>query len=492
MCAAIWARRRIHVSKRWDSLNAEASADALASGIQRRLQDRLRQGIEKAQFESPATEDYQWSGESSTREIGEATTRALTEKRFPCAQCGAILNYAVGTRSLECEYCGHANQIAHSKERIEELDLHAALRQLQTSNAVSPESQVINCPNCAAQFALDAHIHSGECPFCSTHVVTGTSVAKPIKPKGLLPFSITSDEARDSYQRWLNKRWFAPSALKKYARGDTTLNGVYIPFWTYDSDTATAYRGQRGDIYYVTQRYTTTINGKRVTRTRQVPKIRWRRVSGRTSRHFDDVLVGATRTLPRKITDWLAPWDLQNLEPYTEEFLAGFSSEVYQVDLDEGFNVAQSTMDTIIKKDVRHAIGGDKQRITSLRTQHSDTTFKHVLLPLWTAGFQFRDKTYRFVVNGRTGKVRGERPYSIVKIGLAAVAGLIGLAGVLFVASEYQHGAAYSQSGFADGIRERINIDWRREVSPSRWPDIPLDGSPRKLDFPSLPPELQF
>ena len=149
-------------------------------------------------------------------------------------------------------------------------------------------------------------------------------------------------------------------------------------------------------------------------------------------------------------------------------------------------------MDTIIKNDVRHAIGGDKQRITSLRTQHSDTTFKHVLLPLWTAGFQFRDKTYRFVVNGRTGKVRGERPYSIVKIGLAAVAGLIALAGVLFVASEYQRGAAYSQSGFADGIRGRINIDWRREVSPSRWPDMPLDGSPRKLDFPSLPPELQF
>ena len=160
MCAAIWARRRIHVSKRWDSLNAEASADALASGIQRRLQDRLRQGIEKAEFESPATEDYQWLGESSSREIGEATTRALTEKRFPCAQCGAILNYAIGTRSLECEYCGHANQIAHSKERIEELDLHAALRQLQTSSAVSPESQIIHCPNCAAQFALDAHIHS--------------------------------------------------------------------------------------------------------------------------------------------------------------------------------------------------------------------------------------------------------------------------------------------------------------------------------------------
>ncbi|MDB4223556.1 PAS domain S-box protein, partial [Granulosicoccus sp.] len=109
----------------------------------------------------------------------------------------------------------------------------------------------------------------------------------------------------------------------------------------------------------------------RVTRTRKVPKTRWYSANGRTSRHFDDVLVGATKTLPRQITDWLAPWDLENLIPYTEDYLAGFSSEVYQVDLDEGFNIAQESMDKIIRGDVRRAIGGDKQRITSLKTHHS-------------------------------------------------------------------------------------------------------------------------
>jgi len=44
------------------------------------------------------------------------------------------------------------------------------------------------------------------------------------------------------------------------------------------------------------------------------------------------------------------------------------------------------------------------------------------LLPLWTAAFTFKGKTYRFVVNGRNGKIRGERPYSIIKIGLAGIA----------------------------------------------------------------------
>lgn len=445
-----------------------------------------------------AGKDYQWpDGEvvAGERPLGEASTTELTEKRFPCQQCGAVLHYAIGTRSLQCQYCGHANAIVDSAGTIEELDLHAALARLQASGVVSPETHVMSCPNCAAEFALDAHIHAGECPFCSTTVVTATSRTKPIKPRGLLPFDITDEQARDSYRRWLNKRWFAPGALKKHARSDTPLNGVYIPYWTYDSDTVTAYSGMRGDVYYVRQRYTAVVNGKRVRRTRQVPKVRWTPVSGRTNRHFDDVLIGATRTLPRKITDWLQPWDLHNLVPYTEDYLSGFSSEVYQVKLDEGFNIAQASMDRIIRTDVHHGIGGDQQRINSVRTRHSDTTFKHVLLPLWTAGFQFRDKTYRFVVNGRTGKVRGERPYSIVKIALAVLGGGAVLAVALTVASGTQWAQVGGSSrSFNDGIRERIRIDWGSEPAPSRWPNVPLGesrGERRTVEFPPLPRELR-
>lgn len=454
------------------------------------LERQLQQRIDVQKSSGVASEAYRWRDDvDEHNQIGESTTRALTEKRFPCAQCGAILNYAVGTRSLECQYCGHRNAIERSRETIREIDFHSALRDLQTSAVIATTEQGISCPNCAAHFELDAHVHAGECPFCGTPVVTETSKSKPIKPKGLLPFSVTDVQAHEAYQRWLAKRWFAPNALKKYARSDAGLNGVYVPYWTYDSDTSTAYRGQRGEVYYVTQRYTTTHNGRRVTRTRRVPKIRWYPASGRTTRHFDDVLVGATRTLPRKITDWLAPWDLQNLEPYTEDYLAGFSSEVYQVNLDEGFSVAQNTMDEVIRSDVRHAIGGDQQRIHSVSTRHSDTTFKHILLPLWTAGFQYGGKTYRFVVNGRTGKVRGERPYSKIKIALAVVSGaaLLGSA-MFFVAGS--SGISSNGWDFNTRMRQSFPIDWDQLPSPSRWPDVPL--SDRTWSYEIRLPRVNF
>ncbi len=346
---------------------------------------------------------------------------ASEETRFPCANCGSALTYAVGTDELECTHCGTRNAIAISEVVIEEIALPRGLEKLEQTRSKGKTETILKCPNCAAQFDLDTHLHASDCPFCGTTVVTSTGEIQEFSPQALLPFAITRDEAHQAYEKWIKRLWFAPSKLKKHAREEYGLNGIYIPYWTYDSDTKTAYSGQRGDIYYVRRNVTVMENGRYVRRSKMVPKVRWTPAHGSTDRHFDDVLIGATRTLPRKITDWLEPWDLENLVPYTEDYLSGFQSEVYQVALDEGFSHAKNIMKQIIRNDVKRSIGGDQQRIQRVHTRHSDTTFKHVLLPLWTAAFSFRGKTYRFVVNGRNGKTRGERPYSVIKIALAGV-----------------------------------------------------------------------
>lgn len=357
-----------------------------------------------------------------------------TETRFPCEECGGDLSYSVGTDNLKCKYCGREHEISIPDVEIEEIELPKGLERLERTRKLGKTETVLKCPNCAAQFDLDEHVHSGDCPFCGTSVVTSTGEIHEFSPQALLPFAITRPEAVAAYEKWIAGRWFAPSKLKDHARESRSLKGVYIPYWTYDSDTATSYAGQRGDVYYVRQNVMVRINGRLTRQSKMVPKIRWTPVQGRTDRHFDDLLIGATRTLPRKITDWLEPWDLQNLVPYTEEYLSGFQSEVYQVALDEGFEHAKIVMKQIIRNDVNRSIGGDQQRIVRMHTKHSDTTFKHVLLPLWTAAFTFKDKSYRFVVNGRNGKIRGERPYSIIKIAIAGMAAaiLFGGAAVLF------------------------------------------------------------
>ena len=42
-----------------------------------------------------------------------------------------------------------------------------------------------------------------------------------------------------------------------------------------------------------------------------------------------------------EITERLEPWDLEQLVPYREEYLSGFQSEMYQIDLEPGFKRAR-------------------------------------------------------------------------------------------------------------------------------------------------------
>jgi len=93
-------------------------------------------------------------------------------------------------------------------------------------------------------------------------------------------------------------------------------------------------------------------------------------------------------------------------------------------------------MDRVILRDVKFDIGGDRQRVHSVNTKVSDVTFKHILLPVWMAAYKFRGETYRVVINGRSGRVSGQRPWSFWKILLAVLAGLLVAGGIgYFIAS---------------------------------------------------------
>jgi len=350
------------------------------------------------------------------------------EHRFPCDQCGADFRFAPTEGKLICDHCGNQADLTDSFKggAIKELDFRAAL-DARLPDAEIEETRVSSCPNCGAQVEFDSEMHAAECPFCATPVVTDTGTHRHIKPRGLLPFGLEERAARSAMTDWLGSLWFAPGGLQEYARKGRKMQGIYVPYWTFDADTKSAYSGERGTVYYVTK--TVTRDGKKVQIREQ--RVRWSPKRGRVARFFDDVLVLASKSLPKRYTDGLEPWDLSALEPYRPEFLAGFRAEGYTVELNDGFTEARAHMDRVIQRDVKFDIGGDRQRIHDIDTKISDVTFKHILLPVWLAAYKYRGKTYRFVVNGRTGRVQGERPWSAWKITFAILIGLIiaGIAG---------------------------------------------------------------
>ena len=356
---------------------------------------------------------------------------------FPCEQCGADLEFHIGQQEMKCPFCGFQKQIEISAEaEITEQDFHAMLDKVrewheQSAGEEQSGQSEVRCVGCGSNVVFIGPLTSSECPYCGSPIQLDKVHDSPkrIPVHGVLPFQIEKEKARLNLSDWIRSRWFAPNEfLQRGVEG--RFNGVYLPFWTYDSLTFSQYWGDRGDHYWVT----VTVNNQ----TRQERRTSWTSVSGSHQRFFDDVLVLGAKKLRNDLMQELEPWPLEQIQPFTQELLAGFLARTYEVELDEGFNVAKQRIDGAIAADICGLIGGDEQRISEIKTRYDAITFKHLLLPVWLLAYRYHERTFQVFINAVTGEVQGERPYSVWKITLTVLT-VLALVGGLIYLQQHAH-----------------------------------------------------
>ncbi|MDX1981865.1 MAG: hypothetical protein SFV51_16460 [Bryobacteraceae bacterium] len=351
-------------------------------------------------------------------------------QRFPCPGCGADMSFDPKTEALKCDYCGVTQKVSHPvNQTVVEVSYEEYAHGAGTMTKIAEKAMELKCDSCGSIFQFQPSEFAGTCPFCAAKIVAQAKAADPlIAPNAVLPFGIPRERAVMRVSDWLASRWFAPSGLKRMARPDG-LQGIYVPFWTYDAHARSRYLGKRGDYYYETEYVTVQDErGNMVRRPQQVRRTRWSPASGMVENSFDDVLIPASRSIsPKRLND-LDPWDLEQVKPYEPAYLSGFKAQRYQVLLPEGLEAAKELMNAGIYHAVRQDIGGDEQQVTGLETEWSAITFKHVLLPVWIGAYRFQSKVFQVMVNARTGEVQGERPYSVGKIVLLIVGVILAIA----------------------------------------------------------------
>ncbi|WP_018754783.1 hypothetical protein [Paenibacillus terrigena] len=335
--------------------------------------------------------------------------------RFPCKSCGAQMTFDTESQQMKCGYCGTLTPITHDEEEIYEYELDF----LDDSDASrmdwGTEQQVVKCENCSAQMLIPAEQTAGLCAFCGSPKVLTQGDPTGIRPESLMPFHISKDEANIAFLKWKKKKWFVPNAFKKQ-NTRSNVSGIYIPFWTFDADTESSYSAERGVYHYRTETRTRVVDGKTETYTEQVRYTVWHWTSGDYDRSFDDILIPASHQHDTNLLDRFQDFGLKELIPYQPEYLSGFIAERYTVPLREGWDEAASRMDDQLEREIRDEIGGDEIRNLSISTRTSNETYKHILLPLWNATYTYKKKTFRYMVNGETGKVSGKVPRSGWKI----------------------------------------------------------------------------
>ncbi len=338
-----------------------------------------------------------------------------------------------GQSQLKCTACGNLKAVEGAAGAPGEHSFDEALAEARAhQHRITDSALEVNCDGCGAVFAFEPPQVAGVCPFCAAKIITQPKAASPlVAPNALLPFKIPLDGARALVRTWIGSLWFAPSALKHMAQVDA-MKGVYLPYWSYSSDTISRYTGERGDRYTETVMQTNA-QGQRVQR--QVVRVRWSGAQGVVEGPFRDVLVVATKVVDRRVTE-LEPWDLESLTTYEPAYLSGFQAQRYQVDLPEGFEAAKQKMQPTIESWIRRDIGGDEQRVHTIETRYRDVWFRHLLLPVWIGAYRFQGRVFQMAVNARTGEVQGDRPYSPIKIALLVVAILLVIAVIALLSNQ--------------------------------------------------------
>lgn len=337
---------------------------------------------------------------------------------------------------IACEFCKTTISLPPIEGQIVEHPLQEGLTMADYYTEVPVENTVFHCDNCGSERIMPEDEVALTCPFCASESVNESATeTRSIKPDGIAPFTVSKKDAYTAFKTWLGRGWFVPNNLRKLASLEK-LEGIYLPFWTFDAHTNSDWSADIGTYYYES-RTVRDANGN--TRTVQVQKVRWRSASGRHEWFFDDELVIASNGVTQSSANGIFPFKLDQVVPFKPHYTLGWEAELYHLDLKDSFQVVNGIMDRKIESMVIQKLPGDTHRFLKIRTRKTSQKYKHLLLPCWVSAYKYKEKVYQFLINGQTGRVSGKKPLSPTKVALAVIGGLL-LALGIYVAIEVSEG----------------------------------------------------
>ncbi len=214
-----------------------------------------------------------------------------------CPSCGGTLKWNIKKQAFECESC-HTPGKVETKGKIVQHSLKKYSQRI-TEEVSFPDESYAVCKNCGAQILFEANQTATVCPMCGSPQIDAARQVAGVPPDGIVPFKVDKADAQLAFKKWVKSRWFAPNRLKEsYQQGK--LDPVYLPFWTYDSDSEGRYRGRGGN--YIEEE---DDEGNTHTRTE------WYPVSGRVSKEFDDIQICDASENASKVVEEILPYNTE-------------------------------------------------------------------------------------------------------------------------------------------------------------------------------------
>ena len=334
----------------------------------------------------------------------------MANLQLKCPCCGGALQFSDKTQTTVCPYCDSEFSAADLKAYTDEL---ASQEQEDTSwdesmvQAFTSEDKkgikIYSCDSCGGEIIVEETTSSTVCPYCGNNLLVAKELSGDLKPNYVIPFKNDKEVVKAALKKFFKKKPLLPNSFSK-ENVIEEIKPLYVPFWLFDADVSgkVNFKGEKvsrwsdSDYDYKETKYYSITRGGQIA--------------------FDHVPVDGSKKMEDQLMESIEPYDFSEAQEFNAAFLAGIGADRYDVSKDVTFNRATERFrDGTVQAFIKDISGYDNVRMTDTNLQFSDTNACYALYPVWILNTKWKEKSFRFAVNGQTSKIAGNLPISAIK-----------------------------------------------------------------------------
>ena len=348
---------------------------------------------------------------------------------FICPSCGSSLKFDATEQNIKCPYCDSEFSIEDIKAMSEE---KAADFEDETNWDTSDSAQLFSnaekegmtsylCDACGGEVICGENTSSTSCPYCGNNVLIKKNLSGALKPKYIIPFAKTNDDALKSLQEYMKGKVLLPKVFKAENK-IKEIKPLYVPYWLYDADVDAR-------IHYTGKkvRHWSDSNYE-YTETSYFSIVREGEIA------YEHLPVDASKSIDNKLTESIEPYNFSSTKEFEMPYLAGYMSDKYDEDAEQCSVRATQRIKEGTEIAFRETVEGYNEVTTdSCNIKLSNTKAEYALFPMYILNTKWKDQNYTFGMNGETGKIKGDLPLDKAKFFIwllwqfVAYGGLLGL-----------------------------------------------------------------
>lgn len=316
-----------------------------------------------------------------------------------CPSCNANLKYDPKTKGWTCEYCGgkfKLEDLKHNEENFKDTKVN---KTDDNKTVDSIEMDEYQCQDCGAKIVADKNTAATFCVYCKNTAILKSRLSDKFAPSKVIPFTKTKEDAIEAFKAVGKGKFLMPKEFT-LAKNIQELSAIYIPFWLYscEMDSTIKGKGTRVSSWTVGNYRHTKTDTYQVERN---GKFKFERIPVDGSVRFNDAIMNS-----------IEPFNYDELCDFSPSYLSGFLAEKYDVESNEAKKIsidrAEQSCYKVLNSKINYTGFIPEEKIGNVVKED----IQYVLLPVWMVNIKYKEKLYTFAMNGQTGKMIGDIPYS--------------------------------------------------------------------------------